>query len=195
MKNQENPPNDETRRSSRQETPTTASARPKSGRPPAAEAAPSLSKEKSGVAELLNALLADEFVLYVKTLNYHWNIRGMQFHSLHPFLEKIYQDQFSVVDDLAERVRTVGGTALGSMEDFVKFAHVREQQGFPPDPRAMFDNLVQDYDSILMSLRSAIDKMEEPFNDPGTCNLLESLLERQEKTAWMLRTHLDKDLG
>src|SRR5947209_771778 len=153
MKNQENPPPESSRRPSRTES--EAAMRPRTGRPPAAEAAPSVSKDKAGVAELANALLADEFVLYVKMLNYHWNIRGMQFHSLHPFLERLYREQFEVVDELAERVRTLGGTALGSLEEFLKTARVKDQPGFPPDPRAMISNLLQDLESILTSLRSA----------------------------------------
>ncbi|MBV8878990.1 MAG: DNA starvation/stationary phase protection protein [Planctomycetaceae bacterium] len=191
MKHPDSPSPEPSRRRSESER----AVRPRAGRIPDPESAPSIKPDKAGVGVLLNELLADEFVVYVKTLNYHWNLRGMQFHSLHPFLEKIYQEQFEAVDDLAERVRTVGGIALGSMDELLRNARLKEQTGFPPDPRAMISNLLLDYESILVSLRTGIAETAGPFDDPGTCNFLTGLLERQEKTAWMLRTHLDKDLG
>jgi len=193
MKNQENQPTEPSRRSVRSVSSTVPKVR--SGRPAPPEPIAESGTEEAGVAALLNTILADEFVLYAKMLNYHWNVRGMQFHSLHPFLEQLYQEQFRAVDDLAERVRTVGGTALGSLEGFLRQARLKEQDGSPPDPRAMISNLLRDLEMILESQRSAIEQMEEPFNDPGTCNMLQTLLERQEKTAWMLRTHLDMDFG
>lgn len=186
-------PSPEGRRSGRSES--EKAVRPRTGRPPDPDAAPSVRAEKPEAVALLNELLSDEFILYVKTLNYHWNIRGMQFHTLHPFLEKIYEQQFQAVDDLAERVRTVGGTAIGSMGEMLRNGHLKEQEGFPPDPRGMISNLLLDYESILTSLRTALAEVEESLDDPGTCNFLGGLLERQEKTTWMLRTHLDKDLG
>jgi starvation-inducible DNA-binding protein len=193
MKNHENPPTEHSRRSARSE-PSTVS-KPRAARPAPPEPIVGSGPEQAGIAALLNGLLADEFVLYTKMLNYHWNVRGMQFHSLHPFLEQLYQAQFRAVDDLAERVRTVGGTALGSLASFLRDSLLKEQEGSPPDPRAMISNLLRDQEMILESLRTAIEQMEDPFDDPGTCNLLLNLLERQEKTAWMLRTHLDMDFS
>src|SRR3954469_2583723 len=110
MKNQENQPTEPSRRSARSDSPTVP--KPKSGRSAPPEPIAKSGTEEAGVAALLNTILADEFVLYAEMLNYHWNVRGMQFHSLHPFLEQLYKEQFEAVDDLAERVRTVGGTAL-----------------------------------------------------------------------------------
>ena len=149
---------------------------------------------KSDVADWLNRLLADEFVLYTKTLNDHWNVRGMQFSSLHEFFEMLYQASLPMIDDVAERVRTVGGTALGTMEEFLKHTRLEEQAGPPPDPRGMIGNLRADHETIIDTLREGIDAMEERFDDPGTCNFLTGLLEKHEKLAWMLRTHLEKDL-
>jgi starvation-inducible DNA-binding protein len=172
-----------------------SAVRHRPGRKPAPEAAPSVAPGKPEVAEWLNRLLADEFILYTKTLNDHWNVRGMQFSSLHEFFEVLYHKSLELSDDVAERVRTVGGTALGTMEDFLKNARLQEQKGFPPDPRGMISNLMADHESIIATLREGIDAMEERFDDPGTCNFLTDLLEKHEKLAWMLRTHLDKDLG
>lgn len=174
---------------------------PSPGRRPANEVegkkmpSPSVQAGQPEVAEWLNRLLADEFILYTKTLNNHWNVRGMQFSSLHEFFEMLYQKSLEMADDVAERVRTVGGIALGSMEDFLRHTRLEEQTGAPPDPRGMIGNLLADHESIMDVLREGIDAMEERWHDPGTCNFLTDLLEKHEKLAWMLRTHLDKDLG
>jgi DNA-binding ferritin-like protein len=124
MKNQEPQPTEPSRRSARSEPSTIPKA--KSGRRAPPEPIAESGTEEAGVASLLNTILADEFVLYAKMLNYHWNVRGMQFHSLHPFLEQLYKEQFRAVDDLAERVRTVGGTALGSLQGFLQQARLKE---------------------------------------------------------------------
>src|SRR5688572_10928476 len=106
--------------------------------------APSVVPEKHEVADWLNRLLADEFILYTKTLNDHWNVRGMQFSSLHEFFETLYEESQKISDDVAERVRTVGGVALGTMGEFLKQARLKEQAGSPPDPRGMIENLKAD---------------------------------------------------
>jgi starvation-inducible DNA-binding protein len=166
------------------------------GRPASAPlSSPSVTPKTPELADWLNRLLADEFVLYVKALNDHWNVRGMQFHSLHDFFEDHYKDLRRIVDDVAERVRTVGGVALGTMEDFLQQAHLEEQTGVPPDPRGMISNLVADHEAIQESLREGIEATEGRFDDPGTGNFLTDLLEKHQKLAWMLRVHLDTDLG
>ncbi|HEX7897673.1 MAG TPA: DNA starvation/stationary phase protection protein [Planctomycetota bacterium] len=157
--------------------------------------APSAVPEKHEVADWLNRLLADEFILYTKTLNDHWNVRGMQFSSLHEFFEMLYEASQKIFDDVAERVRTVGGVALGTMREFLQHTRLEEQTVLPPDARGMIANLHADHQAILSTLREGIDAMEERFDDPGTCNFLTDLLEQHEKLAWMLRAHLDKDLA
>jgi len=150
--------------------------------------------ENGHVADLLNVLLADEFVLYVKTLNYHWNVRGMQFHSLHAFLEEHYGALLQIADDVAERIRTVGGTPMGSMAEFLKATGLQEHRGESPDPKTMLSKLAADHAAILDRLREDVGRLEEKHDDPGTCNFLTDLLEKQEKLAWMVRTHLDLDV-
>ena len=114
---------------------------------------------------------------------------------LHEFFEMLYQASQKIFDDVAERVRTVGGVALGTMREFLQHTRLEEQNGMPPDPRGMIQNLHADHQTIIGALREGIDAMEERFDDPGTCNFLTDLLEKHEKLAWMLRAHLDKDLG
>ena len=144
--------------------------------------------------QMLNAILADEFVLYVRTLNCHWNVRGMQFHSLHAFFEELYKESAKIIDDLAERVRTVGGTAMATMEEYLANSRLKEQVGLPGDPRKMIADLAAGHETVVKHLRGAFHAVEEKFDDPSTSNFLADLLEKHEKMTWMLRTHLDREL-
>ncbi len=150
------------------------------------------------VQQMLNALLADEFVLYVRTLNYHWNVRGMQFHSLHEFFEKLYKQSAETIDDIAEKVRSLGGHAMATLQEYLSTSRVKEQPsggGEPPDPRMMISNLASDHETVIRQLRDAFHTVQEKFDDPSTENFLSDLLEQHEKTMWMLNTHLDRELG
>jgi starvation-inducible DNA-binding protein len=145
--------------------------------------------------QLLNGLLADEFVTYVRTLNWHWNVRGMQFHSLHAFFEKLYQEQAVRIDDIAEKVRSMGGFATATMEEFLGNSRLKEKIGEPPDPRVMISTLAGDHEAIIKRLREILGTLGEKFDDPSTDNFLCDLLEKHEKTLWMLQAHLDRELG
>jgi starvation-inducible DNA-binding protein len=145
--------------------------------------------------QLLNAILADEFVLYVRTLNCHWNVRGMQFHSLHAFFEELYKASATIIDDLAEKVRTVGGTAMATMEEYLGNSRLKEKVGLPGDPRVMISDLAAGHETVVKHLREAFHVVEEKFDDPSTENFLADLLEKHEKMTWMLQTHLDRELG
>ena len=149
------------------------------------------------VQQMLNGLLADEFVLYVRTLNYHWNVRGMQFHSLHEFFEKLYKQSAETIDDVAEKVRSLGGYAMATLEGYLKTSRVKEQPGGgePPDPRVMISTLAGDHETVIQHLREAFHTVHEKFDDPSTENFLCDLLEQHEKTMWMLNVHLDRELG
>jgi starvation-inducible DNA-binding protein len=146
--------------------------------------------EREEVVRHLNTLLADEYVLFTKVLNYHWNILGMQFHSFHAFLEDHYRQILEVADDVAERIRTVGGVPLGSMAQFMKVARLVEDSGEPPEPKIMISRLLHDHAVILERLRRDLDAFLDKYDDAGTSNFLMNLVEKQEKLAWMLRVHL-----
>ena len=143
----------------------------------------------------MNALLADEFVLYVETLNFHWNVKGMQFHSLHIFFETLYEQQAELVDDIAEKVRSLGGIALASLKGYLAAARIGGWEGEPPDPRTMVARLAQDHRAIIAELHEAYRLIHEKYDDPSTENFLADLLEKHEKTTWMLQAHLDRELG
>ena len=124
---------------------------------PAVESSRSEREMPTETAGQLNALLADEFVLYVRTLNYHWNVRGMQFHSLHDFLEMLYKEQHTRIDDLAERVRVMGAHALGTLAGFLEHSRIKESPGEPPDPRGMISGLCDGHETVIRHLHEIIN--------------------------------------
>ena len=142
------------------------------------------------VSKLLNVLLSDEYLLYVKTQNYHWNVTGLMFNDLHLFFGKQHEELASIVDMVAERVRALGGKALGTMQEFLDNARIREFSGNAPEAKEMLKNLLNDHESIIRSLRVDIDATSDEFEDMGTNNLLSDLITKHEKMAWMLRAYL-----
>jgi len=174
----------------RKETP-----RPKSARPAPRTTIDQGQNIQSGEPQqMLNSILADEFVLYVRTLNCHWNVRGMQFHSLHAFFEELYKASATIIDDLAEKVRTVGGTAMATMEEYLGNSRLKEKIGPPSDPRMMISDLAAGHETVVKHLREVFHVVEEKFDDPSTSNFIADLLEKHEKMMWMLQTHLDREL-
>jgi starvation-inducible DNA-binding protein len=151
-----------------------------------------LSEEvRDRVTGILNRMLADEHALYVKTRNYHWNVTGPQFHSLHEMLEDFYQKLAPLADDLAERVRQMGGRAIGTMAEFSQQTRVSEQPGEAPEARQMIENLLADHEQIIRDLRGDIDVCADELKDQGTADFLTGLMEQHEKMAWMHRAFLE----
>lgn len=138
--------------------------------------------------KVLNIILANHGVLLFQTLNYHWNIVGREFHDYHLLFDKQYNQLFGNMDLVAERVRAVGGVALGNMKDFAKESVLKEDSGATPEPKVMITNLLKQYDLLIEHLRSSIEMLEEKTKDFGTRKMLEDLIEQHEKTAWMLRS-------
>src|SRR2546425_9442905 len=97
--------------------------------------------QRAGVIDILNTLLADEYLLYTKTRNYHWNVVGPQFNDLHKFFEAQYTELNEIVDDVAERARSLGGKAIGTLVEFLKHTRLKEHQGEYPEAREMLANL------------------------------------------------------
>jgi starvation-inducible DNA-binding protein len=149
-------------------------------------------KERAGVVDILNVLLADEAVLYTKTRNYHWNVKGMHFNDLHKFLDAQYGELNEMVDDVAERARALGGTAIGSMAEFLKRARLKERAGIQPDAPGMLRTLLEDHETVIRYLRADLKIALEKYIDAGTSDFLTGLLEQHEKMAWMLRSTLEK---
>ena len=142
------------------------------------------------VVRILNTLLADEYVLYTRTRNYHWNVVGPQFNDLHKFFERQYEELNDIVDDVAERARTLGGKALGTLVEFTKTTRLRERAGEYPDARGMIGDLLADHESIVKQLRADLVTAMDKHGDAGTSDFLTGLMEKHEKMAWMLRAFL-----
>jgi starvation-inducible DNA-binding protein len=146
---------------------------------------------RSGSMELLNALLADEYVLYTKTRNYHWNVTGSDFGELHAFLEAQYKELEERTDAVAERVRALGGRAAGSLREFLDASRLQESSG-ALSARDMLAHLLEDHESIVRQLRLDIHVAADRFDDQGTSDLLTEWLGNHEKSAWMLRSYLQE---
>jgi starvation-inducible DNA-binding protein len=149
-------------------------------------------EQRDSVVKILNTLLSDEYVLYTKTRNYHWNVLGPQFNDLHKFFEEQYTELTEVVDDVAERARSLGGWALGTLSEFSQHARLNEHPDQYPNARQMIANLLADHETIVRQLRSDLETAEK-HHDMGTNDFLTGLMEKHEKMAWMLRAFLQAE--
>ena len=135
--------------------------------------------------DILNEVLANEFVLLLQTLNYHWNLVGPQFNDYHKLFNDQYTMIFGFTDTVAERIRVVGGIAIASMSELVKISSLKEDTGDIPEPTEMVKNLLKQHEALIVVLRQGIDATTK---DMGTNNFLTDLIEKHEKMAWMLRS-------
>lgn len=144
---------------------------------------------REDVARMLNKLLADEFVLYTKTLNYHWNVVGPFFGDLHAFFGKLYAQLQGFMDTTAERVRALGYRADSTAKTLSAAAQLQEEPKKLLASKTMLQNLLKDHETVIKSIREGID-MTAKVNDMGTNNFLSDLVMKYEKNAWMLRSYL-----
>jgi starvation-inducible DNA-binding protein len=140
------------------------------------------------VADALNQVLADEFILYTKTLKFHWNIEGRDFHALHLFLDDQYQQLQTIIDSVAERVRKVGHFAIGSMKEFLAEASLKEHAATTSVSESMLAELVSDHDALIRKTRTLIDDFDKKFDDKGSSDFITGIMKEHEKMAWMLRS-------
>jgi starvation-inducible DNA-binding protein len=147
-------------------------------------------KDRSGSATILNHLLSDEFLLYTKTRNYHWNVTGRDFYELHKFFEAQYEVLDEIMDAVAERVRALGFMAFGTMEQFQRFSRLKEAISDAQSTGNMLQNLLNDHETIIRHLREDQQAAAEKYHDAGTSDFLTGLMEQHEKMAWMLRSFL-----
>ena len=150
-----------------------------------------MDKNRDAVVKILNTTLADEMVLLTKTRNYHWNVTGPQFNDLHKFFDAQYEELNEVLDVVAERVRALGGQAMGTLGEFQKQARLKEHPGQHPGSKSMLSNLLSDQESIIRTLRADQAICQDTHGDVGTADMLVGLMEQHEKMAWMLRSFLE----
>ena len=146
-------------------------------------------KPNQAVVEALSALLATSYTLYLKTHNYHWNVTGPMFTTLHTLFETQYTELALAVDQIAERIRAVGAFAPGSYAAFTKLTSVKEETG-RPEAKEMIRVLVSDQEAVAESARRVI-AAAEVIRDQASVDLATRRLDVHEKNAWMLRSHLE----
>jgi len=146
--------------------------------------------KREGAAQMLRQILADEHVLYIKLRNYHWNVTGIHFQPLHAFFQEQYNAVATYIDDTAERIRSLGFFAPGSMEEFRAYARLEETQHLNGDAQKMLENLLLDHEALIQILRHDQEEAMEQYGDAGTQDFLVALMEAHEKHAWMVRSHL-----
>lgn len=138
------------------------------------------------VAEALKHVLADSYVLYLKTQNFHWNVTGPHFRSLHLLFEEEYTDLQAAVDDIAERIRTLGEAAPGSFKEFLSLTHIKEANG-GENAETMVKTLADDQEIIISDLKKLLEAAQKA-GDEGTIGLVTDRLSAHEKNLWMLRS-------
>lgn len=145
-------------------------------------------KNRQAVAAALNELLADEHVLYNKTRNYHWSVEGPSFMEFHKLYESQYDRLAEIIDEVAERIRTIGHFAEGRLKELLKLASLDEPE-VPVDQASQIDNLTADHETIINRLRKLIKDFDEKYKDIGSSDFVTGLLKEHEKMAWMLRSY------
>ncbi len=147
-------------------------------------------QDRKGVIGILDNLLADEYVLYTKTRNYHWNVVGPHFNNYHKMFEGQYAGLSDDIDEIAERIRSLGSKTSATLEEFAKESRLEEHPGKYPEAKSMVQNLISDHEKIIQRIRQDIDTCGK-YNDVGTQDFLTGLMEKHEKTSWMLRSVLE----
>jgi starvation-inducible DNA-binding protein len=142
-------------------------------------------EQLAGIAEGLSRMLADTYTLYLKTHNYHWNVTGPQFNTLHLMFEGQYTELWAAVDLIAERIRALGAWAPGSYTDFARLATVKEATGIP-SAEQMVAELAADQATVVRTARGLFPLVDAAGDEP-TADLLTQRMQVHEKTAWMLR--------
>lgn len=146
-------------------------------------------ESRKTVVEALSALLASSYTLYLKTQNYHWNVTGPMFTTLHTLFETQYTELATAVDEIAERIRALGAFAPGSLTAFAGISSVKEESG-RPEAKDMIRILVSDQNLVTVAAQRVIEAAEAA-NDQASADLGTRRMEVHEKNAWMLRSHLE----
>ncbi len=146
-------------------------------------------KNRVEIANGLSRLLADTYTLYLKTHNYHWNVTGPMFQTLHTMFEGQYNELALAVDEVAERIRALGVKAPGTYTEFSKLSSIKETHG-DLSAQQMIAELVAGQEAVVRTARSIFPVVDES-NDQPTADLLTRRMEAHEKTAWMLRSMLE----
>ena len=143
-------------------------------------------RERKKIAEGLSGLLADSYTLYLMTHNFHWNVTGPQFNSLHAMFMAQYTEQWTALDLIAERIRALGFPAPGTYKEFTKLASIKEVEGVPK-ANEMIHHLLAAQEATARTARKLFPVVDAA-NDQPTADVLTQRIDVHEKTAWMLRS-------
>ncbi len=147
-------------------------------------------KDRAAIAEGLSRLLADSYILYLKTHNFHWNVTGPMFNTLHQMFMVQYTEEWNALDLIAERIRALGHPAPGSYKVYSRLSSIQEAEGVP-SAMDMVRQLAAGQESVVKTARSVI-KMAEQTGDQPSADLLTQRMQVHEKNAWMLRSLLEE---
>ncbi len=147
-------------------------------------------QDRAAIAQGLSRLLADTHTLYLTTHNFHWNVTGPMFNTLHAMFMQQYTELWNAVDPIAERIRALGHYAPGSYADFGKLASVPDAPATPPKALEMVRVLVTGHEAVARTAREMVPTADKAGDEP-TLDLLTQRLDYHEKTAWMLRSMLE----
>lgn len=147
-------------------------------------------QDRAKIAEGLSRLLADTYTLYLKTHNFHWNVTGPMFQTLHIMFETQYTELSTAVDTIAERIRALGFPAPGTYKQFNELTSISEAEGVP-NAEEMIRSLVEGQEAVVRTARSIFPIADEAHDEP-TADLLTERMQIHEKTAWMLRSLLNQ---
>jgi len=145
--------------------------------------------DRQRIVEGLAHVLADTYTLYLKTHNYHWNVTGPMFNTLHTMFEVQYNELWMAVDEVAERIRSLGEYAPGTYQAYAELTSIEEDNGVPKAV-AMIANLVKGHEAVARTARAVLPTASDA-GDEATADLLIQRMQASEKTAWMLRSMLE----
>lgn len=143
------------------------------------------------ITGILNSVLANAMVLYIKTRKFHWNVSGNSFMELHELFESHYTKLEKSIDEIAERVNKLGSPTPGTMTEFLQLATLKEAPGKYPSQTGMLKELLNDHETVIKDLRKFVDECDEKYKDLGTSDFLVDLMKEHETLAWTLRRYLN----
>jgi starvation-inducible DNA-binding protein len=147
--------------------------------------------DRREIADGLSRLLADTYTLYLRTHNYHWNVTGPMFQTLHLMFEQQYNELALAVDQVAERIRALGFPAPGTYAEFARLSSIKEEEGVP-SAQEMIRKLVEGQEAVVRTARGVFPVVDRASDEP-TADLLTQRMQIHEKTAWMLRSLLAEE--
>jgi starvation-inducible DNA-binding protein len=145
-------------------------------------------KDREAIAEGLSRVLADTYLLYLKTHNFHWNVEGPMFQTLHTMFMAQYTEAWNAIDSVAERIRALGYYAPGTYKEYLRLGSIRETDGVPK-AEEMLRLLIEAQEAVVRTARSVLP-VAEKANDQPTLDVLTQRMDIHEKNAWMLRSLL-----